>query len=275
MSENRVSGFKAKGFRLNSKRTLQSIGDLKFCLDYRFARTVTNYSGVDKVDQWNSIASDPYSLKQSVVNSKPLVYSDGFGYNPALFSGGVLTGVSGANLKFLHDGTAHLLFAVHKYDNPSNSNLNFVLLQTAPVVGGLPGARLQIVGLNNRVQHNFYDDTGTLDSYETASNAMPESSTAFTLIMYIYYGSGGSNNSRVIINATQLTATTRNPTFGTLTPFTLRTLGIGSTIPINHRTKLIGAYNLAGKSALQIDAFLSLFVATLKEDAEYATLTTI
>jgi hypothetical protein len=121
------------------------------------------------------------------------------------------------------------------------------------------------------MQHVFINDSNNLGNHITPSNTLPEDNT-FRLITFTYYGSGaGANNARITIANNSYLRTTA-PTFGNGVSRYLRITG-GATD--NFRLKATGAYSLTGKTIAEVNNFYNVFISTLKQDSEYAGLTTI
>lgn len=264
------SGTNLKGVNTIGKATLGSIGDLLLHYDYRMGVQTVNVSGLDLVTNVSDLSSNNFNLSQSTSSRRPALYSDGFG--SALSSSNNMQGTPNSLLKCLHDGTAHLIFAVQQFDNPTNVDQRPIILSTGQLGSGA-GILVQTLAVSNNFGLTTYNSSGTsLGNATTGNNTVPEDST-FRLLMRIYYGSGaGANNNKLVIaNSTYLQ--TYSPAFSNASPIRLQSLGFGTTL--NSKIKTVGAYNLSGKSVIDIDNFVQLFISVLKEDSEYSGLITI
>jgi hypothetical protein len=267
-----VSGLRVSGMGFRGKKTLASIGNMLFWYDYRNAVSVINSGGFDYVTAMADLTGNGFNLTQPLASQRMVRHSDGIGQPSGITSATrVLRAVPDARLKCLHDGSPHMLFFVSRYNNPTDVTQNTLMMRTYGT-GSAPGINMAIsTAANNLVNHQFRNDAGSpISTQSSATDSWPEDST-YRLGMFIYYGSGGSSNSKIVIGNTSYVAT-RNPSFSTGNPGTMLFLQTSSTEDII-RTKTWGGYNLTGKTTLQIDAFVTDFTNTLKSDIEYAALT--
>jgi hypothetical protein len=176
--------------------------------------------------------------------------------------------------EILHKGNPYLIMAVVK-PIVMSSSLNFfgTEISNSPTTAGL---RFRVDGTNTRVQLAVFNDSPiSVINVNTGTGTIATGS--FYFIAAQYYGSGtGSNNLKIWINNTQYTFTA-NPTFGTGPCNSLsawRGSGGAAGSAFEFSQKLALAYDLTGKSIAEIDAFRTLAISTLKNDPEYASLTT-
>lgn len=256
-----LSGCKISGYNYLGKPTLASLGSLIFHWDYRLSIELKPTGSLRSLgDQ---------SVNGFNLSGLSKLYEDGIG------TIGTTSGAKGQvkpPLKALHDGTPHFLFAVLRYDNPSNVGASGTFIVQTGLVSVGAGITFSISAAGNQVQHLFRDDSGAnISSQLTGVNTMPEDSN-FRLVTFTLYGPTGANNSRITI-ADQSYLATRELSFGTNDASMLSAFRFGVTDIT--RIKTIGAYNLSGKSPSQIDQFVAMFNQVLKQDTEYASLITI
>lgn len=259
----------------NSKRNeLANIGDVIFGLDYRFGAQIQNDGSVDKLRTLYPVASNyGFSGTGQSDLSKCLTDfgDDGFGFDSPGFDPEIFYYVNRPiseplfGQRFL--GTdPYVIFTVGKKDS----------------TGDTTNAALSLLSLRNAANTatilNFrpFIRQGTLilrkgSEIETSSsNTLPNNE--FNLITQIYYGAG-SNNVRQRVKtsetiSTNSAATITDGAYGAM----FQGLNITVSSTSKFRWKTSWAYNMAGKTPTEINAFCVLFENTLKQESVYATL---
>lgn len=266
----KAAGHKIQGFTFNGRTTLQSIGKSIFHFDYRSNIVTGSYSGYDKIVTMGDISPSNIVMQTSSVSSntrRPVLMSDGWGMPTAAVNISSMTASNALKkLNLIHLGSPHLIsFVVDLRD----------AVGTALYCGGLTGITsgysFFVDPDDRRITSRVYNDAGTAVVNRVGSvNSVPLDQ--IIVVTKLYYGSGtGSNNHKIWID-NSLTQYTDNPTFGTATPD--QVLHFSSNGTVEYAQKMSIAYDLTGKTTAQCDAFATLFFQTLKEDSEYASLTT-
>lgn len=262
-----VSGHIISGVNFLGKQNLGSIATEGFHFDYRFGQTIVNDGTYNRIQALADLSSNQLTAIAPNPQSRPILVSDG------------IIGLTGAT-RFLqapfrqiinkfHLGTAFMTYSVFSFNNPTNTNAGTINAY-ATQSSSKPGNRLGIVTSSDQLNGAIFNDTGT--SLGAGTRAMNEDST-FRLGVFLYYGSGGSNNRKIIL-ADQVTTATFNPTFGIDSCDGLKLFEIPGGAASMVKFKKTGGYVLEGKSVVQIDAFMTTFYTTLKSDSEYSALTT-
>jgi hypothetical protein len=266
----RLSGANIKGYKYVGQPTLGTIGQQIFWYDYRFNYDTFLVGADTKIFNWRSLAVSGTPLNGGT--NKLYFYSDGFGY----VNGGLASanqGLAFTELNQFHKGTDGWMWAgVVKGDYTSATTTSSSLIINTLGSSG-PGflVRLTNYGSNPFIRFQIFNDAGTqVITNSTTANSFPLS--RFVPVVVIFYGDAAASNYKVIIEGTSYSFS-NTPTYGTAAAQFIR-LGLAVLTVNDYRNKMQVAYNLAGKSRAQIDAFVTNFYTTLKADSEYSALTT-
>lgn len=267
-----VSGGIISGLTFSGDRTLASIGDVIWWTDYR--RMVTVSPTTERVTRWGTLASN-YNISQfvEVPGQGPRLYAgEGIGWKGPVHGTPSAATFRGANthfVNFFHGGGKYALFTVaYKNNNGSTANdaIDIVMIRNSANTSFSFLWRPVI----RQGTHTFSvaGETETLGAVATNDEVF--------LTGAIYYGTGKSNNVRLITKSTQQLFTSEvalpvnNNSFSRFMTLT----NWANALP-TQLVKMTIAYNLNERTDDNInDVFLPLFFETLKKDSEYSTIVT-
>jgi hypothetical protein len=258
---------KITGLGFRGQKTLLSIGNAIHLFDYR--KGIADLSAA-RVPSWGDLGPNGHVLIQPNTSRRPMRLADGIGDDGTLADNASLYSTPTAALNKLHDGSAVMQFAVMKIDEVDA--VNILLGITSPGAGVMaPGQLFQYLGATQRISFRVYNDAAGILSTQAMTAMVPSGKDV--LIMRLYYGSGTGSNNHKLYCENVVESFTLNPAFGSA-QCSRFTFGKSSTTTMDAAVKMMGAYDLSGKTISQINDFVPIFCDTLKSDNEFATLIT-
>lgn len=255
-----AEGITIQGHNYIAAPSLGTLGNLIFLFDYRRAADIAS----GRLRQWSDLGNNGFSFNQPTVSRRFISYVDGLGDDTTTAQVIQMLGGHLSPLNKLKDGSANLFFCVIKLEN-LNSRINICVTGGS----GVAGTIFQILETSGNFRCQINDGSGLIVNRSIAAVPIGE----YVLLTKLYYGSGSGSNNH-ILKVKNLTSTfTDNPVFNTTD--NSNGINIGkSTGTGDFKFKLLGSYDLTGKTPAECDTFYTNFINTLKSDLEYSTLIT-